>query len=102
AITVFAGQRSPMAYDQVRGLLKKLPERLNAVCGFEVEGDAGVDAALPEMAVKRAFIAEVLHQLAQIAKIASKFFGRNRRVLPTFMIIRQARHLRRCAEAFFS
>src|SRR5207237_813109 len=54
---------------------------------FQIECYPGMYAALSEMAIERTLVVVLLKQSAKLAQISSQFFGWNRRVLPTFVII---------------
>ena len=55
---------------------------LDALVGLQIEVDPGVDAALAEVAVERAVVAEFLEQLAEVAEVGADAIGRDGRVLP--------------------
>ena len=69
---------------------------------LQVEVHARVDAGVAEVAVERAVVAEVVHHLAQVAKIGAEFFGRDRGVFPAFPVQRFAGNMRSDAEAGFA
>ena len=55
---------------------------LDALVGLQLEVDPGVDAALAEVAVKRAVVAELLEQLAEVAEVGADAVGGDGGVLP--------------------
>ena len=69
AVAVLAGDRPAVADDQVARLVQELAEVLDALVGLQLEVDPGVDAALAEVAVERAVVAELLEQLAEVAEV---------------------------------
>src|SRR5258708_7178025 len=52
AVAVLAGEGAALAHDEVGGLLHKLTELGDAVLRSQIEVDAGVDAAVAEVAVE--------------------------------------------------
>ena len=102
AVAVFAGERAAIADDEIGGLLDELAELGDAFFRLQVEVEARVHAAIAEVAVERAFVAELGHHLAQVAEIAAEFFGRDRGVFPSFPVQRLAGHVRSGAEAGFA
>ena len=69
---------------------------------LQVEVDAGVDAAVAEVAVERAFVTVGGHHLAQITEVAAKFFGGDCGVFPTFPGHGFSGHVRSHAESGFA
>src|SRR5579884_1811705 len=99
---MLARKRSAVARHQRRRFVHELRVLLNALGGKEIERDPRVDAALPEVAVERAFVAVLLVQFAEVAQIAAHLLGRDRRILPALPCRRMARYERARAETRFA
>src|SRR5712672_3372397 len=66
-VTVLARERSSIRNNQVGCALDEFAILADARFAFQVEGDAHVYAAVPEMSVERAVISVFVHQPANIA-----------------------------------
>jgi hypothetical protein len=83
AVAVLPGDRPAVADDEIASLAKELAEVLHALVGLQLEVDPGVDAALAEVAVERAAVAELLKQFSEVAEIGADAVGRDGGVFPT-------------------
>jgi hypothetical protein len=99
AVAVLARQRAAVGDAQVGGLLDEGSVLAQPVGMAQVEADARVDAALPEVAVGRALVAVLVEQLAEVAEIGAGLVGRDRRVLPPRPVVLPVRWEGRRAEA---
>ncbi len=59
-------------------------------------------AGVAEVSVERAFVVEVGHHLAQVAKISAEFFGSDGGIFPAFPVQRLAGNVRGCAQTGFA
>ena len=84
AVAVLAGNGAAVADHEIGRFLHKLAELGDAIFRLQIEIDAGMDTAVAEVAVERALVAVGGEHLAQIAKIAAEFFGRDGGVFPAF------------------
>jgi hypothetical protein len=71
-----------VAYDQVGGAFHEGSETGDAALAPQIEGDPGVHAALPEVAVQRRRKAVTLEQRAKLPKVLPQPRHRHRSVLP--------------------
>ena len=55
---------------------------LHSLISLQLKVNPGVDAALAEVAVERAIVAELLEQLAKVAEVGADAVGRHGRILP--------------------
>ena len=86
AVAVLAGQRSAVGDHEVRRMLGERPVVGDALVGTQLEGDAGVDAAVAEVAVQRRAVVFVAgQQRAEVAEVVAEPFRRHRGVLPAFV-----------------
>ena len=102
SVAVFAGERTAVADDQVGGFFDELAEFRDALFRVQIEVYARVHAGVSEVAVERAFVAEVGHHLAQFAQIAAQLFRSDGGVFPSFPVERFAGNVRGCAQARFA
>ena len=94
AVAVFAGDGAAIADDEVGGCFHELTEFCDTIFRLQVEVDAGVNAAVAEVAVERAGVTIAGHQLAQVAKIGPEFFRGDGGVFPAFPLQGFAMHVR--------
>ena len=71
SVAVLAGDGTAKAQDQVGSAVKKLAETAQALDAAEVEIDAEMDAALAEVAVKRAAVAVLAHEREEPAQVSA-------------------------------
>src|SRR5205823_10983184 len=83
-----------VADDEIGSLFDESSEFGNALFRLQVEVQPGVHAGVAEMSIERAFVVELTHHLAQIAKVASQLFRSDSSVLPAFPVQWLARHVR--------
>src|ERR1700682_3117158 len=81
---MLARKRTTVADYQIGGAFNKLRVFSNAVFTLKIETDAHVNAAVTEVPVKRSSIAVFVHQLANIAQIATQLFRSYSGVIPSF------------------
>ena len=98
SVAVFAGERTAVADDKIGSLFHELAELGDSIFGLQVEIEAGVHAGVAEVAVKRSFVTEGAHHIAQVAKIAAEFFGSDGGIFPAFPVERLAGDVRGDAE----
>src|SRR5699024_5668632 len=94
SVTVLTGERAVVVGDQLGGTgdeLTPLPQALGRV---EDEGDAAVEAPLPEMTVERGLIVELLEQAAEVPQVIADPFHRYGGVLPSGVGLTHARNMR--------
>ena len=72
------------------------------VFALQIEADAHVDAAVPEMPVEGAVVVVFVHQLADVAQVAAEFFRRYGGIVPAFPLGRRAGRKRGGARAGFA
>src|SRR5882762_3882382 len=82
AVAVLAGEGAAVGEGDVGGAVDELAEFENAGGGFEVEVEAHVNAALAEVAVHGAGVAELLHEGVDGAEVAAELEGIDGGVLP--------------------
>src|SRR5437867_3022290 len=75
---------------EVRGVFKEASEILYPPRGVEIKIDTRMDAAVSEVAVEGAFVAEAVIKRAKLSEIGSQARGRDRRVFPAFIAIPRA------------
>ena len=68
AVAVFARDRTSIRDDQVSSLVQEFAVVLDPCDRLQIKVDSGMDAALAEVAVKRAAVAVLGQQLAQVAR----------------------------------
>ena len=92
AVAVLAGERAAKA--RTRSAARSMNSRKMRMpcCAAEIEIDAHVDAALAVVAVERAAIAVLGHELGDGAKICAQLLGGNGSILPTFPAVGLAGH----------
>src|SRR5215204_991299 len=93
ALAVLASYRAAVADHQLRRLIQKRAELLEALSGFQVEGDAGVDATLAEVPVIDAVVAVLVQQLLEVPQVVPEYLRRNCRVLPGSFGLHRAGHV---------
>ena len=81
---MLAGDRSSVAGHKIGGFFHEGTPLANSELTHEIEIDPAMNAALSEMSVERGPIFIFLVEPAQITEIASDFFRRHCRVLPSF------------------
>jgi hypothetical protein len=84
AVAVFSGERAAVGEGDVGGAIHELAELENAGRGLEIEVMAHVDAALAEVAVHGALVAELVHQRIDGAEIGAELRGIDGGVFPAF------------------
>src|SRR5262249_27989929 len=99
AVTMLSGDGSPVADNQIGGLVDERAKVANSFDGTEVEVDTRVNAALPEVSIERAIVTMLLEQAAQVAQVGTDLLGRNGGVLPTFPRNRLSWHKGRRAKS---
>ncbi len=99
---MFAGDGTSIAHHQIGGFFHKFAELGDAVFRLQVEVDAGVHAAVAEVAIERAFVTVGGHHLAQVAEISAKFFWRDGGVFPAFPAHRFTGDVRSRAKSRFA
>src|SRR5215468_5143251 len=99
AVTMLSGDGSPVADNQIGGLVDERAKVANSFDGTEVEVDTRVNAALPEVSIERAIVTMLLEQSAQVAQVGTDLLGRNGGVLPTFPRNRLSWHKGRRAKS---
>ncbi len=82
AVAVFAGEGAAVGEGDVGGAVHELAEVEDALFGFEVEGDAHVDAALAEVSVHGAVVAVLLHEGDDVAEVGAELRGVDGGVFP--------------------
>src|ERR1700677_4493088 len=65
-VAVLSGKRTTVTDDQVGSPLDELAIVTNARFALQIKADPHVDTAMPEVAVKRALIAILVHERANI------------------------------------
>src|ERR1700722_18868978 len=96
---MLTGDRSAITKNQVGGCFHEFSKFSDALFRLEIKIQARVDAGVAEVAVERAFVAEVIHQLAQVAKIGAEFFRSDGGVFPSLPVQRLAGDVRGDTEA---
>ncbi|MNH04607.1 hypothetical protein D3C79_639070 [compost metagenome] len=91
AITMLARQRTAVAHDQVSRLLQECSPVIQAVLGFQVEGNARVDTAITKVPVEVGLVAVAADQALELAKVLAKVLGLDRCILPPYDRIRRVR-----------
>src|SRR5574337_1484743 len=79
---MFAGEGAAVAYHQIRRVVHEGAEFLDPIASEQVEVDAGVDAALAEVAVEGGEIAVFIEQLVEVAQVAAELFWGHAGILP--------------------
>jgi hypothetical protein len=88
AVTVLARERAAERHDQLRGPGDEAPVGRQPVLRVEVEVVARVDAALAEVAVQGARVAELRPQRRERAQVGAELLRRDRGVLPALEVAR--------------
>src|SRR5699024_1156589 len=94
SVTVLTGDRAVVVGDQLRGTGEELTPLPQALGRVEDEGDAAVEAPLPEMTVERGLIVELLEQAAEVPQVIADPFHRYGGVLPSGVGLTHARNMR--------
>ena len=92
---MLARKRAAIAHHQIGGALDEFAVIANAGFAFQIEADAHVNAAVPEMAVERRVVVVFVEQLADVAQVGAQFFRRHRRIVPSFPFAAARRARRR-------
>src|SRR5208337_4272947 len=88
AVAVLAGKRAAVAHHQVGGAFHKLSVLSDTVLRHQIEADAHVNAAVSKMPVESAIVLIFVHQLANVAQVASELFWSHGRIVPSFPLER--------------
>src|SRR5579863_2789161 len=99
---MFAGERTAVADYQICGFFYKLSIVGDALFGLQIEIDPHVDAGVAKMSIESSTVAVAFHQLEQIAKVDSKFFGSDSSILPSLPTRRFVGHVGSGAQSRFA
>ena len=92
----------PIADHQIRGVAEELAPFLDAAGGSQIERQTRMHASLPEVAVQRPDVLVLVDQRLEFPQIRAEAVGRNRCVLPAFVVLGHAGYLRRRAQPFLA
>src|SRR5262249_25162524 len=94
AVTMLPRKRPSVIHDQICSFFHEFAKLGNALLRFEIEIDASMNTAVPEVSVKCSAVAITGHQLPQFAKIMAKLLGCDCRIFPPFPAQRLSRNVR--------